>query len=152
MNPEAVSLKLFRTLEKKHPEYIEALNSGEYSWADIEPEFMGFVTYYAALASVISTARTIYDFGCAYAPQAWYFRNHAKYVGINPGKHAVLELPNTEYHWMSGQEFLKTFEPHEDSFAIINYVPDFALATLVKSSFRDCFSFYVAGADLKLSP
>lgn len=146
------SYKLFKALTEKHPQYIKALNEDEFAWAEMDQTFLGFVDIYRELAKIIPKSRTVIDFGCAYAPQAYYFRNHAKYIGINPTKHAVLYLKNAEYVFTSGQAVLESYTAKESDFAIINYVPDFELAKLVKAKFRDCWSFYVAGADLHVNP
>lgn len=142
------SYELWAALQSEHPEYLAALEADEHAFAEIGPEFLGFVTVYKHLAAIIPVTRTVYDFGCSYAPQAWYFRNHKAYVGVNPALGARLHLPNTRYFDMTAEEYVATQDCGGNGFAIVNYVPDPKAAAAVKATFKDMFTYYPRSADL----
>lgn len=149
---ERDSYELHEELLRNHPEYIKVLEADDQ--AEYDPSFLGFVNVYKHLAAVIPTGRIVYDFGCCYAAQAWYFRHHAGYVGIEPSSSTQLHTPNATYHHMTAQEYLKMSQEYGSwreekraGFAIINYVPDHQATEQVKAEFRDCFSFYPVRGD-----
>jgi len=79
--PEYINNKLNSILFKQyHEQYQRVFDQAE---CDIEPEFLGFITTYYYLSYLIPKHFTIIDFGCAYAPQAYYFINHKKYIGVD---------------------------------------------------------------------
>lgn len=146
------SRDLWDILSTEYPEYIKAVSTGNAA-AEIEPDCIGMVTTYKHLAEIIPLGRNVYDFGCSYAPQAWYFRNHKGYIGINPSNGPRLHTPNSQYVNASAQRFLEPYISDvwngyiPSAFAIVNYVPDRAVERLVKSVIRDVFTFYPEKGD-----
>jgi SAM-dependent methyltransferase len=110
--------------------------------SDTDIDFLGFMGAYYHLSLIIPTDRTIYDLGCNHGFQAWFFRNHLKYVGVDGWKDMTfLELENTEYHKDSIEHFLETAKIDSIHFAICNYVGG-APAKLVREKFADLFVYY----------
>ena len=123
-----------------------------FSWerCDIDAEFLGFTDQYKALASIIPKNRIIFDFGCAYAPQCYYFKDHKKYIGVEVDNCEQFKMDNTEHYHMSIQKFIAEELPkfdieHTPCFAICNYVPDEKAVELVRKTFKDVFAFYPRG-------
>lgn len=114
---------------------------------DIEPDFMGFVDTYYYLSKIIPRDWTVIDFGCAYAPQAYYFRKHKAYVGVDYGKgvdFGVKErfcFKNTELFNGSIEDYIKSYGGYHKVFAICNYVPSGQVA-LIRKHYTDLFVFY----------
>jgi hypothetical protein len=138
------SRELWAALKRDYPEYLQSLHEDEWAEAEIEPNFLGFVSAYKRLAEIIPVSRVVYDFGCSYAPQAYYFRHHAKYVGIAPrAEQTRLHTANTEHYYCSASEYMKNRRDiPERSFAVVNYVPDPSVSELVRATFKDVFTFY----------
>lgn len=117
---------------------------------DIDAEFLGFTYIYFALASVIPKHWTIVDLGCAYSPQAFIFKDHRAYIGVDLGiAKERFEAPNTTHYTMPIAEFI---EKHIDgfdqktTFAICSYVPpwhDDNMA-LAREHFKNVFTYYPA--------
>jgi len=90
--------------------------------------------------------------GCYNGLQAWFFRNHLLYIGVDLATDEIerLELKNTEYFTMSISDFIKErviLYPH---FAICNYVPPWHddNQKLVRENFKHCFVYYPETAKL----
>ncbi len=117
-----------------------------YGSGDVEPSFLGFVGTYRRLAEIIPHHWSVYDCGCAYAFQAWYFRNHKAYIGVDVGvpTRYRLALPNVTHYHLNIEEFLRDHPPVKPAFGICNYVPtgDGGSGALVRSGFENCFVFY----------
>ncbi len=112
---------------------------------DIEPGFLGFVEAYYYLSMLIPTDRIIYDLGCATGIQAWFFRNHEKYIGIDSHAHYTYQLhtPVSEYHQMTIANYVQTHVIDVVHFAICNYVPNHRRwEHIISKSFTDIFVFY----------
>lgn len=127
-----------------------------FSHGDIDGEFIGFVEQYDALSRLIPKHFTIVDIGCAYAPQAYLFRNHAKYMAIDAT--TALEdtfidltaLPNTQHFHTDAAAFIDLVADTLDldtTFAICSYVPPWYgdIRRLVGATFPNSFTFYPAG-------
>lgn len=112
---------------------------------DIDPSFLGFLGFYYSLAQVIPRGRVVYDLGCAYACQSWFFRDHAGYVGVDSSVPLAdrLVLPGHAHFQADVVGFLEAEKLGGPSFAICNYVPlrsgDLAR---VKAAFDHLFVFY----------
>lgn len=115
---------------------------------DIDGEFLGFVDIYEHLAEIIPLAYTVIDLGCAYAPQAYYFRGHKKYIGVDIARkdepRVVFMTDNMEYHDNGIEEFLENYEHVDKEFAICSYVPNSISnnMTLAKEHFQNVFTYY----------
>lgn len=144
MDNEELSRRLIKELDKVYPEQTDKIFNHKY--CDIDGEFLGFLEPYYYLAKIIPKKDVVYDFGCAFAPQSWYFRNHKKYVGICPSGVPHWEMPNSEFHIMTAQEFLDKYLDTEVlkkvSFAICNAVPDWKAQEQIKMKFQNVFNMY----------
>jgi len=117
-----------------------------YKDSKLEPEFLGFTSTYRHLALMIPLHFTIIDFGCNHACQAFYFRQHKKYIGIDASipLEYRLNTPNSEHHLIGGREFITQMFPGATypQFAISNYVPSDELNLLIRARFQDLYVFY----------
>ena len=117
---------------------------------DIDPSCLGFMDVYHHLAAIIPKGRTIYDLGCSYAFQAYYFRDHKAYVGVDLGKKKFrLFCPNTRHLEMSIRQFVETQRIEVPHFAICSYVPPWHNDNedLVRRSFKHLFVYYPMNGD-----
>jgi hypothetical protein len=115
---------------------------------DIGPEFLGFMTTYFYLSKIIPKERIIVDLGCAYAFQAYYFRKHAGYIGVDCADFPKLKTDNSRHYLMSIDEFAeKEAAKIENPFAICNYCS--TNTNLIRSTFEDIYVFYVSKGDMK---
>lgn len=119
---------------------------------DIDPDFLGFVFIYEQLASIIPTGRTVIDLGCSYAPQAAYFMDHRRYIGINLSDCPKLQTPNAAYFTMPIRKWIEEHAPtYRDgpTFAICSYVPPWCddNRKLVREAFDSVFTFYPERGD-----
>ena len=115
---------------------------------DIEPEFLGFIDTYYLLAKLIPTDFTVIDFGCAYAPQCFFFKDHHKYIGVDVSHETEkFKTDNSEFHDLGIEEYIKqnilTINQGE-TFVICNYVPNWYSENikLVKENFNNVYTFY----------
>lgn len=141
---DQISFALFRELQTACPDQCQSVLND----SDIDPWFLGFVSTYLLLSKLIPTHWKVVDFGCAYAPQAWYFRQHKKYIGVDyePADHRF-RFPNTEhYQGAIADVFPAVLSAHDPQgiFAICNYVPS-EQTRLVREHFPNCFVFYPHG-------
>lgn len=116
---------------------------------DIDPEFLGFTNIYIALASIIPKHWTVIDLGCAYSPQAFVFREHKAYVGVDLYTKERFCAPNSTHYEMTIADFLTDHGGAFDldrTFAICSYVPPWHGDNigLVKRHFKNVFTFYPA--------
>lgn len=117
---------------------------------DIDPNFVGFIDVYFFLSQIIPRDRVVFDVGCAYAFQSYYFRDHFRYVGVDGSDpRDRLTLPQTchSYDYIKSADDLralkKLFVPEDrECFAVCSYVPGGRLAKMTKAAFPDCFTFY----------
>lgn len=134
---------------KELGEVLECPNL-EYSY-----DFIGFIEQYEALSRLIPNHWTVIDFGCYVGVQAYYFRNHIKYIGVDPFQGPRLRTENSEYHQLSISDYFKLFKPEPgvnlptSTFAICNFVP--AYSGLIRESFPNLFIYYPE-SDKKYGP
>lgn len=123
---------------------------------DIDYEFLGFVGIYKMLADIIPTHWTVVDLGCAYAPQAFFFTSHKKYIGVNLGPiEDRFAAANTEHHSTSIEEFCAGPAGALDqntTFAICSYVPPWGgdNMKITRDSFKNVFTYYPAGGTVNI--
>lgn len=138
---EDCSLELFECLPDEQRK--EVMASG---MCDIEPSFMGFVRIYRNLSEIIPKHFTVVDLGCAYAPQCWYFRDHAGYIGVDIGDHHRFHMPNTIHYSMSISDFIRDVRPSiiDPVFAICSYVPPWGEDNMkiTQLAFTHAFTYY----------
>lgn len=138
---ETVSRALYTALCNTVPLQIERVMRG----ADIEPDFMGFANTYQALSRLIPLDWTVLDLGCAYAPQAYYFRHHARYIGVDVWPaHKRFHFSNTVHATQRIEHYAcPAVADQPKVFCILNYVNCRAeTAEKVRRLFRNLFVFY----------
>lgn len=122
---------------------------------DIDAEFLGFTAIYLTLSSIIPRHWTIVDLGCAYSPQAFIFKDHKAYIGVDLGiAKERFEAANTTHYTMPIAKFIEAHGADFDqstTFAICSYVPpwhddNMALARL---NFKNVFTYYPASPRAK---
>ena len=128
-------------LAEKYPEMFREVL--EQDMVDIDGTFLGFVDTYYYLSKLIPKSWTIVDFGCAYNPQAYYFRKHRAFIGVNAGIRKRFHFENTDLFDGTIADYLKQNPPKEKVFAICNNVPS-AETSLVREYYPNCFIYYVA--------
>lgn len=131
-----------RLLPRDQVERIMAYASG-----DIGYEFLGFTEIYFALASIIPSYWTIVDLGCAYAPQAFIFKDHKAYIGVDRGDGERFTAPNTTHYRLSIGEFIAQHGAaleQDSTFAICSYVPPWGEdgVELARRFFKNVFTYY----------
>lgn len=117
---------------------------------EIGPDFLGFIHTYKSLSELIPEDWTVIDFGPAYNTQSYYFRNHKRYIAVEPSKQIEMFQPdNCDIYRCTTREFIKNHlldaVNDEKVFAICNYVPNWYSQDsirLVKEKFRYCFTYY----------
>lgn len=83
------------------------------------------------------------DLGCAYGIQAYYFRNHKKYIGVACNIKNVLQTKNSKYYKKEISDFVKDFTSQNQTFVIMNYVTTFSeVINAVKKRFDNLYIFY----------
>lgn len=139
--------ELFELIPKEKIEKV--FETSETVGAECDFTFLGFEDVYKAVTLFIPKNQVIIDLGCAYAFQSWYFRDYRKYIGVDNGvnKNDVLETENSEFYFMSIQEFIKEAFPQlgyrkEEVFAICSYVPDEEAREMVRKFFPYCLVYY----------
>lgn len=115
--------------------------------AELAPDFLCFEDVYEEVAKHADKDTTIIDFGCAYAPQAFWFTGCKKYIGINPhfGNDVRFKTDNSEIVLMTGQEFIMWMDEKADLskvIAVCSYVPDNELQRMVADRFPYCYVVY----------
>jgi len=138
-------MELNKQIEKADNTFWDRCNKNP--MCDIDGEFLGFTEIYKNLAEIIPKERIIIDLGCAYAPQAVYFTEHKKYIGVDVSDCPKVKTNNSEYYIMKIQDFIEKELPKikdENLFAICSYVPPWHgdNEKLVRENFRHCFIYY----------
>ena len=121
--------------------------------AECDYTFLGFEEVYKAVTLFVPKSNVIIDLGCAYAFQAWYFRDYRKYIGVDKGCSDALitikelGLGNAEFYNMNICEFIREIFPitlidPNESFAICSYVPDKIVREMVRYVFPHCLVYY----------
>lgn len=121
-----------------------------YEYCELGPDFLGFTATYRHLSMIIPLHFTVIDFGCNHACQAYYFKRHAKYIGIDSSIPVEYRLntPNSEHFMVDGRVFINSIQGNEllsknsPVFAISNYVPDKDLNDWINFRFKDLYIFY----------
>jgi hypothetical protein len=124
-------------------EQIDKVFSGDAS-ASINCGFMGFVQYYWHLSKMLPKDTIIYDFGCGYNAQSFFFVDFKSYHAIDILADEMFCAPNCTTYKCSASEFLNNYIIEHDSFAIVNFVPCWEenVIDLVHERFQNCFTYY----------
>lgn len=124
--------------------------------ADIDAEFLGFVGIYDQLARIIPRDWTVVDLGCAYAPQCFFFRDHAGYIGVDLVQlGARFAAANTTHLVKTIADFSENDAKQLDldrTFAICSYVPPWHgdNQAIARATFKNLFVYYPAANRLPL--
>ena len=140
---EQINNNLACELAKKFPKMFRKVLGQK--MCDIDGTFLGFMDIYYFLAKVIPKSWTIVDFGCAYNPQAYYFRKHRAFIGIDIDKEIRerFHFENTDLFLGTIADYLRQEPPRKKVFAICNNVPSNE-TELVRKYYPNCFIYYVA--------
>ena len=155
---QVINDALWQALQKECPEQCTRVL--DQPRAQIDSTYLGFVNTYEALARLIPLDWTVVDVGCSYAAQAYYFRKHKAYIGVERRTRPLTKtfcFQNSEFVWMKGEEFVKS-QRHmgqlnlDKTFAICNYVPcgpakpvgEDDVQTAVRKAFKNVYCFYPA--------
>jgi hypothetical protein len=152
--PERQNARLFKGLMSDPHTKKQTLRILDENCCDVSPDCLCTAHMYYHLSKIIPKNRTIFDLGCAEAFQAWFFRNHKAYVGVDilcKIKDRI-SLPNTRHHMCSIENFIQSHcrEEREDPhFAICCYVPPWNQNNeeLVREHFDHVFVFYPSPKD-----
>ena len=139
---EKINEELGKALFKNYPEMVKRVQGQK--MCDIDGSFLGFVDTYYYLSKIIPLNWTVIDFGCAYNPQAYFFRKHKKFIGVDFVIRERFKFENTVLFEGKISDYLKTKPNDYMVFAICNNVPSDE-AKLVREYFQDCFIFYIKG-------
>lgn len=142
-----MSIDLLKLIPK---EQFDEVMSQPYVTADIDPTFLCFDHIYRPLSKMIPKHWVIIDFGCSYAAQCFYFRNHKKYVGVDNSALARIRFrsKNTIHYHMEIEKFVKTESSNyflNETFAICSYVPADHQISFVRGIFKNLFVYYPHG-------
>lgn len=132
-------------------------------YCDLSCDFLGFIDTYWHISRMLDDRYTIIDFGCAFAPQSYFFRNFRRYIGV--------DLMCDTFFRQNEEDGNCVFYPHTDiqrwieevfptlgldvtkCFAIVNYVPDMhgRCAKSAKEVFPNIYTFYPTTFDNELA-
>lgn len=121
--------------------------------AECDYTFLGFDEVYKAVTLFVPKSKVIIDLGCAYAFQAWYFKDYRKYIGVDNSACDCLdvlkefEMSNADFYYTSIQRFIQEVFPRlvlslDEVFAICSYVPDEGVREMVRKFFPHCLLYY----------
>lgn len=116
---------------------------------ELEPDFLGFINVYQPLSHLIPKDKIVIDFGCYLAPQAYFFKDHEQYIGVDICRMDRFAPPNALHYRCSIQGFVEKEVPelfakkgNRSYFAICSYVPDFDAVKLVRNIFENVCCYY----------
>lgn len=148
-NPDQCSLDLYAALMREHPDECKRCFVNESHWgADWAPEYLGFVEIYKHLADIIAPHWRVVDLGCAAAPQAYYFKKHENYIGVDVESTPRFTFENTEHWTMDIDEAVKRYRGQnlKRVFAICSAVPD--NTSMLRQTFPNLFVWYPSPVSL----
>ena len=125
-----------------HDEYVSVMNQCR---CEYEHDFLGFLEVYNAAAQFVPKHKTIIDFGCYLAAQAYFFSDYHKYIGVDVVDMKRFTPGNAEHFVCTIQDFIKDHPElvnDDNVFAICSYVPDRKAQDIVRSSFKGCLVYY----------
>lgn len=155
LHHEGLTAELYSELHNAVPDQVENVMSQPY--CEIEPSFLGFIDTYHDLARLIPKHWTIIDLGCYVSAQAWYFRDHYRYIGVDAPNRQTrprsTELIRFQFDnttpvtaWIA--DYIKKWDGKDTSqvFAICSYVPlrDEEQAE-VRRIFTNLYMYYPSG-------
>lgn len=141
-----------RIIEMIPKEHFDRVMNQE--MCELSHDFIGFVNYYEPLAKMIPEDWVVIDFGAAYNPQCYLFKDHKRYIAVEPSVEEMFQAPNCDIYRCTTGEFIKKHLPElyqngtiekEKVFAICLYVPPWfneKSRELVRQNFDCCYTFY----------
>lgn len=136
--------ELWQLLPREEVNTVFAQDECEY-----ECDFLGFADVYRPLADSIPKGKIVIDFGCYLAAQAYFFKDHKQYIGVDVDKMRRFTPDNTVHYVCRIQEFIGKHLPEllkthsiDEFYAICSYVPDRAAVLLVKKTFPNNYCYY----------
>ena len=130
---------LYHTIDKEYP--IQLKKILHYESAEHDPTFLGFIQQYEALSRIIPRHFIILDLGCGIALQAWYFRHHKEYLGVDTYKGPRLQLDNVIHFKDDINQFIADYDKDPNTiFTIVNYVP--ISTTRIRKKYNNLFIYY----------
>jgi len=145
---EKINNNLVRKLRKKYPKMFEYVLKQR--WCDIDLDFMGFVDTYYYLSKIIPKHWTVIDFGCAYNPQAYFFRNHKSFIGVDCSTEKQFQFKNTILFKGTIADYLKQNPIKGGVFAICNNVPS-EETKMIREYYPNCFIYYINGVGKEIT-
>lgn len=132
---------MMKLLQRFPPEMVHQVMKSQMC-CDIDESFVGFIETYKQLSKLIPRTWTVVDFGCAYAPQCWYFRKHKEYIGVDWFAGKRFFTKNTEHKKMSIEDWIFQYAElmPRTTFAIANY--SLSDTSIVRNNFNYCFTYY----------
>lgn len=135
-------------------------------YCELDHTFYGFIDFYKPMSLLIPKNKIVIDFGCYLAAQCYFFKDHAKYIGVDvvgeESKFDEMKLErfrtdNTEHYTIDIERFIKEVYPKLkedkddlDFFALCSYVPDFKATELVRKTFKNVCCYYPGGSNVTL--
>lgn len=117
--------------------------------ADMDFTFLCFEDVYEEVKKHCSKDTVVIDLGCAYMPQAYWFTDCKKYIGVDLSfkNNVRFKTDNSELYLMSGQKFICEVLPTldlemENVIAICSYVPDEELQQMTARTFKYNYVIY----------
>ena len=110
----------------------------------IDASFLGFMDTYEYLSKLIPNDWAVIDFGCAYNPQSFFFKDHKQIISVDCINLVKFYTPNCEFIRAAISEFIDKYIDSldiEKTFAICNYVPS-DQTKLVRQYFNNVYVFY----------
>ena len=116
-----------------------------YSECEVEPEFLGFLENYKDISERVPKDFTIIDIGCYMAFQSDYYKEHERYIGVEPDVPLEYRLrqSNAVHYQQNAQQFVSEVLPKliddgldlKKTFAVCSAVPDVEAQKLVADTF-----------------
>lgn len=156
---DMLSMALYRRLLEEVPEQVRLIME-EWDECELEPQYLGFVAPYYLLSLLIPKHWRVIDFGCHAAAQAYYFREHLSYLGVDSAVPSFRRFTfgNTQHMHTSVKGVLQRYRygeilgeyQRDQTFAICNAVPpgSQAHASFIAEFFPNLHVFYPSGPTL----
>lgn len=123
-------------------EMIRVFSESDSASVEIDSSFLCFGDEYRHLSEILPKDTVIIDLGCAYNPQAYYFKDFDRTISVDLsfGNNVRFQPKNNEIFIESIQHFIKETLPTlhldlEKCFAICSYVPDEEAQKMVAETF-----------------
>ena len=136
LSPEVIAREVAENRANEHllhliPKDVLSKALSQY-YCEIESDFLCFALPYEAVAECIPATIPVIDLGCYMAAQAYFFRNHPAYVGVDCYEMCEdfsslrrFSLPNCRHVSAQIQDCAEALkEEYPDAYAVCIAVPD----------------------------